>query len=262
MEKPTYWQLQTAENPLFPNIEWNKPEQKSHAGKLGIVGGNKLGFVAVGDSYQTALSTGAGKVRVVVPDTLKKAIPPAFTDITFGASNPSGSLGKDALLELRALGAWADGILLIGDTGRNSETSILYEDFMRDYQRPLTVTRDAIDALLNSPSALVERENTLIVASFAQLQKIFMKVYYPKMVTFSMQLAQLVETLHKFTVTYPVTIVTYHQDHIIVAHDAQVVTMKWSDPMQIWKGTVATKAATYWLWNPGKPLESVASSLL
>ena len=88
----------------------------------------------MGDSYQTALGTGAGKVRVVVPDTLKRLYH-LFTDVTFGASNPSGSLGKDALLELRALGAWADGMLLIGDTGRNSETSILYEDFMRDYQR-------------------------------------------------------------------------------------------------------------------------------
>lgn len=259
--QPSYWQIQKNESPLYPDIAWNKPERRDQAGNLGIIGGNKLGFVAVGDSYQTALNTGAGKIRVVVPDTLKKVIPPTFTDVTFGASNPSGSLGKDALTEIRALGAWADGILLIGDTGRNSETSILYEEFLSNYSRPLTVTRDAIDALLNSPSALVERDNTLIVVSFAQLQKIFMKVYYPKMITFSMQLSQLVETLHKFTVTYPITVVTYHQDHIIIAHNAKVVTTKWNDPMQIWKGTVATKAATYWLWNPSKPLESITTSL-
>jgi len=38
-----YWQCQTPEQPLFPDIEWNKPEQRSRAGKLGIIGGSKLG---------------------------------------------------------------------------------------------------------------------------------------------------------------------------------------------------------------------------
>ncbi|RKV95423.1 MAG: hypothetical protein D8G53_08935 [Candidatus Saccharimonas sp.] len=41
--KSPYWQRQTPEQPLFYDIEWNKPEQRSRAGKLGIIGGNKLG---------------------------------------------------------------------------------------------------------------------------------------------------------------------------------------------------------------------------
>lgn len=232
------------------------------AGKLGIIGGNKLGFIGVGDAYSTATSAGAGQVRVLLPDVLKKSVPTSLTDVVYGDSNPSGGLSREALTEMRALGVWADGILLVGDAGKNSETAILYEDFIRDYTGPLTITRDAVDLLLDSPDDLVSRDDTLIVLSFAQLQKIFTKVYYPKVLTFSMQLVQLVEALHKFTITYPVTIATYHQEQIVIASAGQVTTMPWQHPMAIWRGIVATDMATYWLWNPKKPLQSATASLV
>lgn len=261
MQQFPYWQQQALDAPLFPDIEWNRPEQRAHAGKLGVVGGNKLGFVAVGDAYTTAITAGIGQVRVLLPDVLKKTFPPVIADLVFAASNPSGSLSRDALPEMQALGAWADSILLIGDAGRNSETAILYEDFVRQYSGPLTITRDAIDLLLNASETMVERDNTLLVVSFAQLQKIFSKVYYPKILTFSMQLQQLVETVHKFTITYPITIATYHQNQLIIASGGQVTTTPWDNPMTIWKGSVATRAAAYWLWNPQKPLQAVTTSL-
>ena len=257
-----YWQQQAPDKALFPDIEWNKPEQRSHTGKLGIIGGNKLGFVAVGDAYGVAMNAGIGQVRVLLPDMLKKSVPPIITDVVYGASNPSGSLARKASSDMHILGTWADGVLLIGDAGRNSETAIVYEDFIRSYTGMLTITRDAIDLLLNAPEALVERDKTLLIVSFAQLQKLFMKVYYPKMLTFSMQLQQLVETLHKFTITYPVTIATFHQEHLVIASAGQVTTTPWDNPMTIWKGTVATNAAAYWLWNPKKPLEAATASLV
>lgn len=257
-----YWHRQTPGKPLYPDIEWNKPEQRAHAGKLGIVGGNKLGFVSVGDAYGITTDDGVGQVRVLMPDALKKSVPPIITDIVYGASNPSGGLARDAAPAMQALGAWSDAMLLIGDSGKNSETAILYEDFVRSYTGLLTITRDSVDLFMNTPELVVEREHTLLVVSFAQLQKLFSKVYYPKMLTFSMQLQQLVETLHKFTITYPVTILTFHQEHIVIASKGQVVTNQWDAPMAIWKGAVASHAASYWLWNPSKPLQAVTASLL
>lgn len=257
-----YWKKQSSDQALFPDIEWSKPEQRSQAGRLGVLGGNKLGFAGVAEAYQTATRTGVGELRVVLPDALKKTIPPVMTDVVFAPTNQSGSLSKNAAAELHALGNWATGILMIGDAGRSSETAILYEDFIRDYTGQLIITRDAIDLIKNSPQALVERPNTMLVTAFAQLQKLFQMVYYPKILTFSMQLNNFVEALHKFTLTYPVTIVTLHKDTLVVAHDGEVVTMPWDNPMNIWRGTTATRAAVYWLWNPSKPLESVATSLI
>jgi len=258
----TYWKRQTHDAPLFPDIEWSKPEQKSQSGKLGIIGGNKLGFAGVAEAYSVALGTGAGHIRVLLPDVLKKTIPATITDAIFAPTNPSGSLSKDAISEMSAMSEWANSVLLIGDAGRSGETAIVYEQFIQKYTGQLVLTRDAIDLVKNSSELLVERPNTVLVASFAQLQKLFQSVYYPKVLTFSMQLTNLVEAVHKFTITYPVTIVVLHKDHLIVASNGEVTSQVWDNPMLIWRGTVAAKAAAYWLWTPSKPLESITSSIL
>ncbi len=256
-----YWKRQTPEKPLYPEIEWNKPERKDQAGNLLVIGGNKLGFSAVAESYNAARETGAGAIRVLLPDCLKSTVPKTLQDVIFAACNTSGGLNKDAEPELLASAQWSNGILMIGDAGRNAETAILYETFLERHQGPLTISRDAIDLIKNNPRLLVEREQTLIVASFAQVQKLFQGVYYPKMLTFNMQLLQLVEALHKFTITYPSTIMTLHNETIIIAHSGEVVTQEWTNPMAIWRGNVATTAATYRLWTHDTFLKSTAASI-
>ena len=42
-----YWHKQTAENPLYEDVLWARPENKHGAGKLLVVGGNLHGFAAV-----------------------------------------------------------------------------------------------------------------------------------------------------------------------------------------------------------------------
>lgn len=257
-----YWHKQTVDKPLYPDIEWSKPQQRAQSGRLGIIGGNSLGFAGAAEAYQTALKTGAGEVRVLLPTALKKNIPASMTDVIYGATNPSGSLSRDAMIEMKAIGDWSTGVLLIGDAGRNSETAILYEDFVREYTGPLTITRDAIDLIKNSSAALVERPNTLLVTSLAQLQKLFQAVYYPKVLTFSMQLTNLVEAIHKFTISYPISIAVLHQDSLLVASGGEVTSTPWNEPMKIWRGNTATNAAVYWLWSPSKTLESATASLI
>ena len=261
MEHP-YWHKQTVGAPLYPDIEWSKPEQRSQSGRLGIIGGNNLGFSGVAEAYGISSQAGVGELRVLLPDGLKKSIPPLMTDVIYGATNPSGSLAKDSITEMKAIGDWATAILMIGDAGRNSETAIVYEDFLRDYTGPLTLTRDAVDLIKNASSSVVERPDTLLVVSFAQLQKLFQLVYYPKVLTFSMQLSSLVEAIHKFTITYPLSITVLFKDQLLVASSGEVTSTPWDNPMAIWRGNTAAKAAVYWLWNPKKTLESVTASLL
>lgn len=258
----TYWKTQTSSKPLFPDVEWSRPEQRQQAGRLGIIGGNKLGFAGVAESYSTALNLGVGQVRVLLPDALKKSIPPTISDTLFGATTPSGSLASQAKAEMQALGDWANGILMVGDAGRNSETAIVYEHFLLDYSRPVTITRDAFDLVKQSAPQIVQRPDTLMVLSFSQLQKLFQAVYYPKVLTFNIQLAQLVEALHKFTITYPVGLMVLHKEHLLVAFDGQVSSTDWQKPLEIWRGTVATKAAGYWLWNPSSLFEAASTSLV
>lgn len=260
MQQYPYWHTQDPAKPLYPDVEWNRPEQRSLRGRLGIIGGNKLGFAGVAEAYSTAQQAGAGEVKVLLPDVLRKTIPAHITEALFAPNNISGSLSRDALADMQGLAMWSTGILLAGDAGKSSETAVVYDDFIASYRGQLTLTRDAIDLMRRSAPQLVERPDTLYVASFAQVQKLFQDVYYPKILTFSMQLAQLVENLHKFTLSYPVTIMTLHKDHIVIAHDGKVVTQKWDSPMMIWRGHTAARAASYLLWH-SKPLEALASSI-
>lgn len=257
-----YWHRQTSKAPLFPDLEWQKPEQKSYAGKLAIIGGNKLGFAAVAQSYNDSLQAGIGECRAILPDILKKAIDPLALDCVFVPSNPSGGMSRDAADQLQAAAAWGNGLLLIGDTGRNSETAILLEDLLQKTNIPAVITRDALDLLRASLASLVQRPQTTFVASLAQLQRIFQAVYYPKTILFSMPLATLVETLHKFTISYPCSIVVFHQNHLVVAHDGQVSTTPWEDPMMIWRGSVATTVAVYVVHNPTKPFQSLSAAMV
>ncbi len=258
----SYWRKQSSSKPLFPDIEWNKPEQRLRAGKLAIIGGNKLGFTAVSEAYKVADAMGAGQIRIILPNVLKKSIPASITNALFIPSNFSGGFSREALPELIAASQWADVCLLVGDTGRNSETAMAFEELLKTHAGHLVVTRDAVELLKQVSSQVVEREKTTLVLSFAQLQKLFQGVYYPKILSFSMQLMQLVETLHKFTITYPVTIVTFHQNQLVVAHGGEVVTQEFDEPMQIWRGTTATRISTYLLWNPTKSLEAIATSFV
>ncbi|MDR3125739.1 MAG: hypothetical protein LBU20_01555 [Candidatus Nomurabacteria bacterium] len=165
-----YWQQQTAQEPLFPDIEWSKPQQKAQSGKLLIVGGTTHGFSAVVKAYAAATAAGAGDVKVAVPDGLKKSLPPDFADSVFLPTNPSGALSKDAQAELLAAAQWADGVLLVGDSGMNSETGILLANLLGDTDTWTTITRDAIDLLQTSAADIVKRPQTHLLMSFPQVQ--------------------------------------------------------------------------------------------
>lgn len=256
----TYWSRQTTDTPLFPDIEWSRPEQKIHAGKLAIIGGNKLGFRAVADAYDDATALGAGQARVILPDALKRNLPATILDAVYVPSNPSGGMSREGSGIIAATATWADHLLLVGDMGRNSETAMLMEELLA-CQVPMTITRDAFDLLKHASQKMVERERTTLVISFAQMQKLLQAVYYPKIVSFSMTLQSLVETMHKFTITYPIQIVTFHQNHLVIAKGGDVVTSNFDNPMLIWRGSVATKIATYQLWTPNKIFEATVAAV-
>jgi len=258
-----YWLKQEPTTPLFPNIEWQKPEQRALAGKLLIIGGNAHGFAAVAQAYQDAVKAGAGEVRVVLPDALKKAIDPLALDCVYVPTNASGGLTKDALPALKGAAAWADALLFIGDAGRNSETAILYEQLLQAFPDKLAIiTRDAIELVKSQWPDLLQRENVIFIATFAQLQKLFQAVYYPRALLFSMQLMNVVESLHKFTVTYPASMVVFHQNQLVVATEGQISSTPWGNPMLIWRGSVAARTAVYAMQQKAQLFQAVTTSLI
>ena len=75
---------------------------------------------------------------------------------------------------------------------------------------------------------------------------------------------QLIETLHKFTLSYELSIVTFHNNQIVVAQHGEVVTedikdTEWTQ-ITLWGGALAVQEAVLKLWNPNIETRKVLAS--
>jgi hypothetical protein len=108
-------------------------------------------------------------------------------------------------------------------------------------------------------------EKLIIMGSLAQLQKILRAVYYPKMLLLSQSLVQVAEVLHKFTLSYPVKIVTLHSGQILVATNGVVkaVPLEKSgySPIMIWSGELAAKIVAVNMFSPDRFIDATMTAI-
>lgn len=257
-----YWHKQTSDKPLFPDLLWSRPENRAHAGKLLIAGGNAHGFAAAAEAFGEATKAGVGTARVVLPDSLQKTVGRVFPAGEYAPGNTSGGFSRRALAELLTFGQWADGVLLAGDFGRNSETAVVLEQFAAKYSGPLTITKDALDYFMHQPATVTDRPDTVLVASYAQLQKLAQASRFAKAFTFELDFLHVIEQLHEFTLIHPAAIVTQHAGTLFAAIHGQVSTTPYSDEQKIWRVKTAAHCAVWQLQNPGKPFEAISSAII
>lgn len=263
----SYWHKQT--RPLFDDLIWNIPEQKT--GHLAIIGGNSQNFSSViRISEFINQSFPIKTLTTVLPDALRDKLPP-LPNLDFLPSTASGSFAKSTALKLACTSP--DATLLIGDLSKNSATTIALAETILPQNNPepespnlLILARDSVDLLASEAHRWLSRSNTIILASMAQLQKLFRAVYYPRMILLSQPLIPTLETLHKFTLTYPATILTFHQENIIVADHGEISTTRLTDtdysPISLWSGQLAARVAALALYNPGQTFAAATASIL
>lgn len=257
-----YWLKQTKSKPLFPELEWSRPENKMHAGKLLVVGGSSHGFAAPAEAYAASLKAGIGTARALLPQSIQKIVGIIIENADFAPATPSGSFSQKALAELLDASKWADGILFAGDLGRNSETAILLEKFLQKSPLATTLTKDAVDYCVSAPHTILGREQTALVLSLSQLQRLGTASKMPVPISFTMDLVHLVAWLHDFTSTFAPHIIVKHADMLIVAVDGKVSTTKLSKELPIWRVRIAAQASVWWLQNSSKPFEAFSTAIL
>ena len=259
-----YWQKQTTE-PLFPDLLWSRPENKMQAGKLLIIGGNAHGFSAPATAYTEAEQAGIGTTRVLLPDHIRRQLlhfHGASLELEYAPSTPSGSFASKALAEMLDHALWADVVLLAGDLGRNSETAIAMESFTKKYTRKLVITKDAVDYFNTAPTAILNRENTVLVLTVAQLQRLVTEAHFTQAITFKMDMLHMVDWLHAFTQEFRSGIVVRHLDTIFVALNGRVSsTHSPQDLEDSWRVATAAHASTWWCQNDSKPFEALTMSV-
>ena len=263
---PNYFQKNGENLHLATDLSWNFPEQKY--GNLLVVGGNKSSFateIKVAE-YLTKHFPFLSKVQNLFPDSVKPNLP-NLPHFPFFESTESGSFAKSSVFLSAGQTSEKTGhfSLLLGDFSKNSETAVSVVDFIKNCTTPLLLTRDTLDLISADAETVFQKSQLFIVGSLVQLQKLFRALYYPKMLLLSQPLLPVVETLHKFTLSYPVAILTFHDGQVLCAHNGQIISVSLDktlySPISLWSGEVAAKIAIFSLFNPQRPLDCLVAGL-
>ena len=236
---------------LYDDILWSIPEQKT--GTLTVIGGNSQNFSSVVRIAEQLGHYPIKDLRLLLPDALQGKLP-VLPNVNFAKSTESGSFAKSAALT--AAISDTDLTLRAGDFSKNSATAIAITEALQKTEKTVVIARDSVDLINEEMPNLIEKPGLVFVASMAQLQKLLRAVYYPKMLLLSMPLLPAIEILHKFTLSYPCTILTFHNENIIIANSGKTETIPLTKtnytPLSLWAGTLASKVAALNLWNPGQ----------
>lgn len=252
----------TNDDPYFDDILWERPETKKLKGSLMIVGGSPHGFASVGNAYEYSVQADAGSVGIVMPDSTKSVMSDVSDTAHFLPSTIGGSFSKKGLGHLKqiSLDAWVT--LLIGDFGRNSETSLFVEGFLVSTTGKIAMSKDAIDfASTSYPRQILNRTDTLLVCSLSQLQKILKNIGAQKNVTFNMSLSALCEFLAELSAQHNAYIITAHHSHCIVAINGRISVTPLGFEEGLWQTKVASYASVYWMQHQEKPFEAITTAL-
>ena len=260
-----YWITKRTNN-LFSEVDLDAPEQRRFAGKILIVGGNRGQCFAVASALKKEKRMGAGEVRALMPDSLRNQVP-STPELYFAPAEASGAFGKASLEAIYRQAEWADAVILIGDCGKNAETSMAFAEFLNKSDKPVFITRDAIETVMPGATDWGLREaETGLFLTMPQLQKFLRAIYYPKVVTLTMPTNQLIETLHKFTLSYQMSVTTFHNGLIITAQDGEVISQALTDtdytPISLWGGQLLTRAVVARVWNSGSKFSHVLMTTL
>jgi len=259
-----YWTKNPDLKSLKDDLSWNFPERKQ--GTIKIIGGNSSSFsteVRVAEFVSKSFPF-LKDIRNLLPDSLKSKLPP-LPNLDFFESTDSGSFASSP--ELRRSLDGADFGLILGDLSKNSVTAIAISEMIKTTPDvPLLLARDAVDLVAPEASNFINRDNLTLVASMASLQKLLRSLYYPRPILLSQPIFPVVETLHKFTLTYPAAILTFHDGKIICAENGHIATVdiektKYS-PLSLWNGQLAATIAVYNMFDKNKKIDCMLASVL
>lgn len=244
-----------------PDLSWNIPEQK--LGAVNIIGGNEQNFkTSIKISEYLATNFPIKTLNTILPDTLKSQLPP-LPNFVFLKSTSSGSFASETEL-ITAINS-ADFNLILGDFSKNSITVAAVSTACQSSAKPLLITRDAVDLITKQPEKTLLNKQIILFASMPQLIKLFRAIYYPKMLLLSQSLLQVADALHKFTLSYPVKIITFHNGQILIAANGEVKAVPLANshysPITLWNGELAAKILALNLYNPNNFTNATLSAI-
>ncbi|HEX5797919.1 MAG TPA: hypothetical protein VFX79_01060 [Candidatus Saccharimonadales bacterium] len=250
------WQKQTQDSPLFPDLLWSRPENKKYAGRLLIIGGKASEFQNISSAYSFAHEAGAGSIKILTPESLRK-ITENIQGAEFAPSNKSGGFAKTALAQFFDLGEWADHILLAGDFGKNSETTVILDGFLLKNSKPVTISQNALGSIGITFEQLIKMPLTLVIDRMV-FQKIGKAVGTHVPITSLTTYENMGDIIQNISARSNASFVIMDEEHIWTAVKGELISTK-SKPVDI--NALSSYCTVWQMQNPGKPLEALSTAV-
>ncbi len=150
---------------LAPNLRREPDSHKGTYGHLFVLAGSagKTGAAAL--CSEAALRSGAGLVTLGIPRTLNPILEQKLTEVMTLplAANDADALSADALDDIRAFAASAQGLVIGPGIGVNTDTERIVRELWAEYERPMVWDADALTLLARNPDLRETRTAEIVV---------------------------------------------------------------------------------------------------
>jgi NAD(P)H-hydrate repair Nnr-like enzyme with NAD(P)H-hydrate dehydratase domain len=256
MHSPSF--VKQSQEPLYPQILWNRPLSRHSAGRILLVGGHSGGFSVLQAFYQLALAGGIGQCQLVLPDSLRPILA-GTPDSIFVPSGPSGSLAKAALAAVLDLAHDFDTCVIGPDLSQNSETTVLVESLLEHLERPVVLVGDGLVVGRHQPARLMDKAGRLIIATPKEVLDLAGKrdLALPiKYADSALNKLAIMETVSRHSRADWVMV----GRELITASKGQLSLTNTVSEMDFFQPTIAALAAVFWTQQPGKPFEALTTA--
>ena len=254
--------IKQADQPLFPEIFWNRPTMRSRGGRLLVVGGHRNEFSLVQAVYGIAQAADIGECQAVVPDSLRRAIgagggEPGF--VRFAPASASGSLGKAALSEILDLAADFDACLIGANLTNNSETAVMIESLVKQLEQPIIITEETIGILQFSPDLITGNPNALVVTTMAGLMALAGHHRLPIAIKPHSGVVGKIEILAQLVAISRCAYVIFDHE-VLVAAGGEISLTPLAHGLSNWPALATGVSATFFVQHRTKPFAALTTA--
>lgn len=155
--------LKQADQPLFPETLWEKPQTKAASKKLLIIGGHLGQIEPVQRAYSCSIDAGIGEAKLILPDKLSPQIGRP-DNVLYVRSTSSGSIAKSAIADIEAFTKESDGVLVSGGLSKHPDSTVVLEHLLLYIDKPLIFTDEPLGLIGHRLGQFISKPDVLLVS--------------------------------------------------------------------------------------------------
>lgn len=242
-----------SDKPLYEDILWSRPVRRT--GRVLLVGGHRDGFAELQKLYQGFEDAQVAECHLALPDKLSKLVG-SLEGISLLASNPSGSIARDALAELVHLANESDLVSLGPDLSNNSETTLVMQRLISETGASILIPPQSADQLLPEAGEWKDKQNLLLFVNHKQLYKLATKFAVDATIPLSPTSETIAEIALAVSRVFSPSLVIMMPDSIVITGNGRASITKTATTDL---GKTIGLLATFWLQNSSKKYEALTA---